>query len=525
MNRYLPIFSVFFTLHGACTPAVVQPPAEPVCGNDVIEKGEECDGSELGGATCANLDLPGDELRCDDSCNFDPVRCNTCAGYPCGMAGANLDQVLPNLSFTAASSMAEYFAGDDGVLDFMDLYARNELNGGDLKGIMIFVATGWCPYCGDEADLLPALYNELQSDGILILGLITEDEYGYPADREYASSYGVRHNWNFPVLAGALSDRYWPIEDRAEHPVPFHIFIDARDMSYFGRMSGASQGTKLLRYPLAELAAGPRRDGDGHRIVDFDCAPDSGDETEPNDPDDGVPEDASALPYALAGTLCEPTIFEGPAFDFDGFDLGTLTAGTVLDISMTPTDTGLFPLFQVVREGPDEWFVLGPSVLRNQPVGRQLIVDQTGQYILAVVDGRMISHYHYGEAIPPEDEQCCDGGPTHSYQLEIDRVTLEANQAAIAIGDSVNGGIGLRDLDVYPLAVTSGTSVTVRMTSADGRTDPKLALYNDAGQVMLASGVSTLSWTADRTGTVLVVAGYVAAIFGSSDPAYTLTVE
>ncbi len=48
---------------------------EPVCGNGILERGEDCDGDDLGGATCESLGLGEGELGCTDSCTFDTSDC------------------------------------------------------------------------------------------------------------------------------------------------------------------------------------------------------------------------------------------------------------------------------------------------------------------------------------------------------------------------------------------------------------------------------------------------------------------
>jgi hypothetical protein len=57
------------------------PPPDPVCGNGVIETGEECDANELGGATCAgelpNLACAAGALTCSASCTLDVSACTT----------------------------------------------------------------------------------------------------------------------------------------------------------------------------------------------------------------------------------------------------------------------------------------------------------------------------------------------------------------------------------------------------------------------------------------------------------------
>jgi hypothetical protein len=47
----------------------------PVCGNGVLETGEQCDGPALGGATCQSLGFVGGTLACSNVCRFDTSGC------------------------------------------------------------------------------------------------------------------------------------------------------------------------------------------------------------------------------------------------------------------------------------------------------------------------------------------------------------------------------------------------------------------------------------------------------------------
>jgi cysteine-rich repeat protein len=49
-----------------------------LCGNDQIDIDEECDGNDLGGATCADLGQQGGQLTCASDCTFDVSQCATC---------------------------------------------------------------------------------------------------------------------------------------------------------------------------------------------------------------------------------------------------------------------------------------------------------------------------------------------------------------------------------------------------------------------------------------------------------------
>ncbi|MEE8409459.1 MAG: hypothetical protein V3T05_07635, partial [Myxococcota bacterium] len=58
----------------------------PVCGNDVQEPGEGCDGADLGGTTCVDLDLGAGNLACTATCTLDT---SGCGAVTCGDGAIN----------------------------------------------------------------------------------------------------------------------------------------------------------------------------------------------------------------------------------------------------------------------------------------------------------------------------------------------------------------------------------------------------------------------------------------------------
>ncbi|MEK7086676.1 MAG: dockerin type I domain-containing protein [Patescibacteria group bacterium] len=48
-----------------------------VCGNSVLDSGEQCDGSALGGQTCVNQGYTGGTLSCNANCTFDVSGCSS----------------------------------------------------------------------------------------------------------------------------------------------------------------------------------------------------------------------------------------------------------------------------------------------------------------------------------------------------------------------------------------------------------------------------------------------------------------
>jgi hypothetical protein len=55
-----------------------------VCGNKIIETGESCDGTVLGGKTCLTQGFTGGTLACSSSCQFNTASCTSTAAKVCG---------------------------------------------------------------------------------------------------------------------------------------------------------------------------------------------------------------------------------------------------------------------------------------------------------------------------------------------------------------------------------------------------------------------------------------------------------
>ncbi len=340
------------------------------------------------------------------------------------------------------------------------------------------------------------------------------------------------------AVAGAdLPDNYWPPADveSGNVGVPLHIFIDLRNMRLYGRVAGAWE-MKLFRPVLEDLATAPSWTGTWTREFDFDCG--TGTEVEPNTL--GVsPEDGTTLPFNMSATGCEPDIGDGAMLDEDDIDLGTLTAGTLLQVtSASGASSAYYPFFEALRINAAgtsiEWSTMGPSFMDPGTVQRQWIIDTTGHYAIAAIDGRLMAGSFYGDATTPPADQCCEGGPTYTYDITVSTPTLATTGAPLAVNTPFHATLDSGDLDVYEFAAIGGTAYTFDLVSDDFATmDPYMYVYNPATSAVIgfnddvdyAGGDydSQVTWNPGADTTVWVVAAYWGAWFNGT-PGYTITV-
>ncbi|PIP26606.1 MAG: hypothetical protein COX31_01300 [Candidatus Moranbacteria bacterium CG23_combo_of_CG06-09_8_20_14_all_40_16] len=63
------------TTRAATSAQITATVAVGVCGNNIVEWSEQCDGSALNGETCLSLGFDGGTLSCDTGCDFDVSEC------------------------------------------------------------------------------------------------------------------------------------------------------------------------------------------------------------------------------------------------------------------------------------------------------------------------------------------------------------------------------------------------------------------------------------------------------------------
>ncbi|MFH2006116.1 MAG: hypothetical protein ABI333_05985 [bacterium] len=109
-------------------------PVGPICGNGVIDPGEACDGTDLGGLSCTDLFQYGGTLACSPSCELDLSSCVCCA--PCGNDIADDGEECDGPDLAGAT--CESLGWDAGTLTCTEDCLRDETD------------CAYCGVCGDN---------------------------------------------------------------------------------------------------------------------------------------------------------------------------------------------------------------------------------------------------------------------------------------------------------------------------------------------------------------------------------------
>ena len=85
--------------------------SEPVCGNGILEQGEECDSNQLGETVCNDLGYAGGDLGCTAQCTFDTTECT--GGEQCGDGVVDAGEECDGQSLGGESCGSLGFDGGD----------------------------------------------------------------------------------------------------------------------------------------------------------------------------------------------------------------------------------------------------------------------------------------------------------------------------------------------------------------------------------------------------------------------------
>jgi len=83
----------------------------PVCGDDTVDFGEDCDGDDLGGETCQSLGWETGMLHCADDCTYDDRYCCNYGG--CGNGILNCIEQCDGDDLGGATCESRGFSGGE----------------------------------------------------------------------------------------------------------------------------------------------------------------------------------------------------------------------------------------------------------------------------------------------------------------------------------------------------------------------------------------------------------------------------
>lgn len=109
------------------------------CGNGIIESPEECDGANLAGASCTSLGFAGGgTLACRPDCRFDTSRCSSTTGPVCGNNKAEGTEVCDGTDLRGKTCVTQGY-------DWGTLHCNSNCMSYDVSGCY-YNNSGSCPY-------------------------------------------------------------------------------------------------------------------------------------------------------------------------------------------------------------------------------------------------------------------------------------------------------------------------------------------------------------------------------------------
>lgn len=136
----------------------------PGCGDNIIENDEECDGSDLGGASCLSRGFSGGVLSCTSACVFNTSACTTRSfGGSSGSIGngwifSSIPSIIVNQNGIITSGIPS------GILNIISSPTRGETSETENVGIeenkdshLFDIILGPAPKSTESNDMLPAI--------------------------------------------------------------------------------------------------------------------------------------------------------------------------------------------------------------------------------------------------------------------------------------------------------------------------------------------------------------------------------
>ena len=177
---------------------------------------------------------------------------STCSApdYPVSGFGTEPGDVVENACFSGYRSPAKVapIAERLETIAFSDYYDHAGTKGVEL--LLVNTAAMWCSACIAEHRVLPAHYEELKSQGFVVLSALFQDAQRDPASVADVERWIDNFDTNFPMVADPdLQMGAYASPDTA----PLNLLVDARTMRILRKYVG-DQSTVMWPFIEGELA-------------------------------------------------------------------------------------------------------------------------------------------------------------------------------------------------------------------------------------------------------------------------------
>ncbi|MEK7584493.1 MAG: DUF4215 domain-containing protein, partial [Patescibacteria group bacterium] len=92
-----------FDTSDCVTNTTTGPTVLPVCGNNIIEGTENCDGKDLGGRACSSFGFTDGTVVCTSVCRFDTGQCRLASGSTANTTNSNTNTAAPSSGTSGGS--------------------------------------------------------------------------------------------------------------------------------------------------------------------------------------------------------------------------------------------------------------------------------------------------------------------------------------------------------------------------------------------------------------------------------------
>ena len=167
--------------------------------------------------------------------------------YPSGPYGSQVDQVFPNLAFSAMPKPDRASLTPISLIDYYDPDRQHH------KLLHLMVIAMWCPVCAQETSMMPAVYDEYYERGLRVMQIAVNGfERRTSANLCDAQKWIEKYGLAFPLCLDPGAETLAQIIKIVG--VPWNVTIDTSTMRITSRMFAAPVDYKKYIEALLQAA-------------------------------------------------------------------------------------------------------------------------------------------------------------------------------------------------------------------------------------------------------------------------------